>query len=164
VQSRLGKLALEPGGLAGAARATRVAVVTSTTPAVPRSNVPASVTVMARGPASAKGVATTTTTTVQVERYARIRRVDGDFVYLTVTGYNLMPDEIMQTFADKDGNERPYLELVITEVSSQEIQATFDRRAKGFVMPHVGDYLEPLGAPTPGPAASPSASPAAAGH
>jgi hypothetical protein len=159
VQSRMGKLALEPGGLAGAARATRTAVITSTTPGIARGNAPASVTVTARGPVNAKGVATTTTTTVQVERYARIKRVDGDFVYLSVTGYNLIPDEIMQTFADKDGNERPYLELVITEVSSQEIQATFDRRAKGFVMPHVGDYLEPLGAPTPGPAPSPTATP-----
>jgi hypothetical protein len=163
VQTRMGKLALEPGGLAGAKRATRVAVITSTTPAGPR-GAPASVTVTARAPANAKGAATTTTTTVQVERYARIKRVDGDFVYLTVTGYNLIPNEIMQTFADKDGNERPYLELVITEVSSQEIQATFDRRAKGFVMPHVGDYLEPLGAPTPGPAPAPTGSSPPTGH
>jgi hypothetical protein len=80
-----------------------------------------------------------------------------------VTGYTLIPDEILRTFADKDGNERPYLELVVTEVSSQSIQASFDRRMKGFVMPRVGDYLEPLGAPTPTPAASPSG-PAAAGH
>jgi len=165
VQTRLGKLALEPGGLAGARRATRVAVITSTTPAGPHGSTPASVTVTARAPSGAtrgpggSTLPTTTataTTTVQVERYARIKRIDGDFVYLTVTGYNLIPDEILQTFADKDGNERPYLELVITEVSTQEIQATFDRRAKGFVMPHVGDYLEPLGAPTPGPAPSPT--------
>jgi len=164
VATRMGKLALEPGGLAGAARATRTVVITSTTPAGPRpatasraASGPASVTVTARGPATANGVASTTTTTVQVERYARIKRIDGDFAYLTVTGYTLIPDEIMRTFADKDGNERPYLELVITEVNSQAIQATFDRRAKGFVMPHVGDYLEPLGAPTPAPVASPPA-------
>jgi hypothetical protein len=160
VQTRMGKLALEPGGLVGAARATRTAVITSTTASGPRTNAPASVTVTVRGPAPASGGARTAppqTTTVQVERYARIKRVDGDFAYLTVYGYNLIPDEILRTFADKDGNERPYLELVITEVSTQEIQATFDRRAKGFVMPHVGDYLEPLGAPTPGPAPSPAA-------
>jgi len=172
VQTRLGKLALEPGGLAGAARATRTVVITSTTPGVPRggsapraasgnASGTASVTVTARGPATTNGVANTTT--VQVERYARIKRVDGDFVYLSVTGYTLIPDEILRTFADKDGNERPYLELVVTEVSSQSIQASFDRRMKGFVMPRVGDYLEPLGAPTPTPAASPSG-PAAAGH
>lgn|GEM_PF-1939300 len=156
VQTRMGKLALEPGGFAGAARATRTAVITSTTPAGPRGSAPASVTVAVRGPATATNGAATATT-VQVERYARIKRIDGDFVYLTVTGYDLIPDEIMRTFADKDGNERPYLELVITEVTSQGVQATFDRRAKGFVMPHVGDYLEPLGAPTPAPAASPTA-------
>jgi hypothetical protein len=144
VRDRLGKLALEPGGLAGASRATRTAVVTT----------------------AAKGPGTKTNANpnaVPVERYARIKRIEGDIVFLTVSGYRLVPDEVMTIFADKDGNARPPVELVITEASTREIQATFDTRAKGFVMPHVGDYLEPLGASTPAPV--PSASPAgAAGH
>jgi hypothetical protein len=91
-----------------------------------------------------------------VSGLARITRIDGATVFFTPGGYPLFPSQVVQVFANKDGVARPLVELVITDVTRREIEATFNSRAPGFVMPQIGDFIQPAGLPavaSPSPAA-----------
>ena len=59
---------------------------------------------------------------------------------------------VMRAFADKNGQPRVPLEMVVTDINNKFIQATYDTMRPGMVPPQPGDYVEPVLRTVPAPA------------
>lgn len=74
---------------------------------------------------------------------ARIVRVEAPFVYIDAAGLNLVQNQIVRVFANKNAQLRPPLEMVVVDVVGKQIQAVYNARETGVVPPQVGEYVEP---------------------
>jgi hypothetical protein len=84
---------------------------------------------------------------------ARITRVEGPFLYIDGVGSSITLNMVMRVFADKNGQPRKPVEMVVTDLNGRFIQATYDTMQPGVVPPQPGDYVEPVRqGPTPAPA------------
>jgi hypothetical protein len=84
---------------------------------------------------------------------ARVTRVDGPFLYIDGIGSSITLNMVMRAFADKNGQPRTPVEMVVTDINGRLIQATYDTMIPGVVPPKPGDYVEPVRqGPTPAPA------------
>jgi len=83
---------------------------------------------------------------------ARITRVEGPFLYIDGVGSSITLNMVMRAFADKNGQPRVPLEMVVTDINNKFIQATYDTMRPGMVPPQPGDYVEPVLRTVPAPA------------